>query len=421
MVCALLFACGERPPNLVLIVADDLGYADIGVMGSTLARTPNIDRIAHEGIRFTDAYANAPLCEPSRAALLTGRYPNRSSGLASDEGDPTRGRFQLSKSEVFLPEPLRAVGYATAAIGKWHLGEDPERDPLARGFQAFFGFLRGWHDHFRWHPKNGEPILRNREPAVGDGYLTDAFSDEAVDFIERHRDGPFFLYLAYGAIHIPHQAPARYRAPFAAETHAQRYRLGMLAAMDDGVGRVLDALEAHGLADGTIVAFTSDNGGAHRLSENGPFRRGKGSLYEGGIRVPLLLRWPARLEAGRVYREVVSGMDLFPTFLAAAGVAPPEGVTLDGVDLLPHLEGERSDPPHRTHYWSSGAMGAMREGRFKLVQHGWTGTLYDLERDPGETRDLHEEHPDTAQRMHLEMKRWRAEMRREPDRAKPGS
>jgi len=390
-----------------VIVVDDLGYADLGVMGSTEIKTPNIDRLASTGVRFTNGYANSPICAPSRAALLTGRYPQRYryAGMTRFLPEEKRG---LRTAEVLLAEVLKQAGYATGAIGKWHLGVRPEYHPLSRGFDEYFGFLEGAHRHNRWNSPNA-PFHRGREEIAGHEYLTHAFTREATEFIERHRDERFFLYLAYDAVHFPFQVPARYENLFRHVEDKQRRRaLGMITALDEGIGQVLGKLREAKLEKDTLIFFLSDNGGGVH-SDNGPLRGGKNSLYEGGIRVPFFVRWPARLTPAE-YDEVVSAIDVFPTAVAAAGAAAAPDLALDGVDLLPYLTGERAGLPHAVHFWALRNRLAVRQGTKKLLFSADETLLYDLAGDPGETHDLAAADAELVKELRTAALRWQAQM-----------
>ncbi len=358
---------------------------------------------------------------------MTGRYQQRSgysgfTGPLALQVETDRG---LDVDEVLMPELLRAAGYATGAIGKWHLGINDQYQPNRRGFDEFFGFLHGAHDYVEWQSERFGPILRNEEPVEGSGYLTHAFGEQAVDFIERHQAEPFFLYLSYNAVHSPLQVRRSYRERVLPQEDgdgfpqekavARETCLAMGLALDERVGHVLDSLDRLGLSEHTLVVFANDNGGVEGVSDNRPFRGGKVSLFEGGIRVPFFMRFPGRLAAGTSFDPVVSTMDLMPTFLGLAGAELPEGLLLDGENLMPHLLGETSRVPHPVHFWALGHTQVVRQGAFKWMESkaGPVG-LFDLENDPGETNDLSEQHPDRVAQMRELLAAWEAEMP-EPD------
>lgn len=433
--CSAFADGAARRPNVVVILADDLGYGELGCQGNQEIPTPHIDAIAAQGVRLTAGYVTGPNCSPSRAGLLTGRYGTRFghefNPIGAKNEDPV---FGLPLSETTLADALRDAGYVTGAVGKWHLGGTAAYHPLRRGFDSFFGFLHEGHYYVpqpwanvttmlrrRTLPGGGEgrrtfgdvvysthmgyyepeydannPILRDGQPEAEAAYLTDAFTREAVAFIDRQRDKPFFLYVAFNAVHSPLQGANAYLRKFASidDIH-RRIFAAMLSNLDDGVGAILQKLRSTGLENDTLVFFLSDNGGPTRelTSSNKPLRGEKGSVYEGGIRVPFMVRWPGRLPHGKQYDLPVCSTDIFATAMAVAGAAPKRGRTLDGVNLLPYLSGESHGRPHETLYWRQGRNTAVRVGDWKLVRHGRGSTdgpweLYDLARDLSESRDL---------------------------------
>ncbi|MHC4471983.1 MAG: sulfatase-like hydrolase/transferase [Planctomycetota bacterium] len=402
-----------RRPNVVLIVADDLGYADVGFHGCEDVPTPSIDSIAAGGVRFTNGYVTCSVCSPTRAGLVTGRYQQRfghefnTGGIREDWSD-----VGLPVSETTLAEVLDKAGYATGAVGKWHLGREGKFHPQARGFDEFFGFLGGGRSYFDRTRGESDTLLRGREAVPWKEYLTDAFGREAEAFVKRHKEEPFFLYLTFNAVHTPMQATQDYLDRFPKVEGTRRTYAAMLSSMDDAIGRVLTALSTHGLREDTLVVFLSDNGGPTRAnaSRNDPLRGGKGSMYEGGIRVPLAIRWPGRLPKGAVYEKPVVSLDLFATAVAAAGAKPPEGRRIDGVDLLPHLAGKTDGLPHETLYWRTGDRFAIRHGDFKLLrERSGDLELYDLSTDPAESTNLLEKRADKARELSRLYVRWEKE------------
>jgi arylsulfatase A-like enzyme len=398
-------------PNVIFIVADDLGYADIGAQAvSKDVKTPNIDSIAKAGVRFSSAYVSCPVCSPSRAGFLTGRYQERF-GHELNPAPKFDGTFGLPLDQVTLADELKRLGYATGAVGKWHLGSQPEYRPLRRGFDYFYGFLGGMHGYYR-AGMGTNAIRRGDEPvAEQNEYLTDVITREAVGFIERNKDRPFFLYLPYNAVHVPQAAPAKYTERFAGEKDSQRkMMLAMLAAEDDGVGRILEKLREAGLEEETLVVFFSDNGGPTQgnASRNAPFRGFKGQVWEGGIRVPFMVQWKGHIQPGRVMDQPVISLDLFPTALGVAGVAEPrKELGLDGVNLLPWLRGERADRPHETLYWRMQPQWAVRDGDMKLLHtRGGETMLFDLAKDPGEKTDLAKERPEVTKKLQEKFSAW---------------
>ena len=405
------------PPNIVYIIADDLGYADIGAQGfSKDVKTPNIDGIAKSGVRFTNGYVSCPVCSPTRAGLMTGRYQQRFGHEFNPGPDPSAD-FGLPLDEVTLPQTLKSAGYVTGMVGKWHLGFAPEQHPNKRGFDEFFGFLAGAHGYNAVGAGNNA-LMRNQKPLESTEYLTDAFGKEAAAFVEKHggKGKPFFLYLAFNAIHSPMEAPAKYQDRFASVTDPNRKTmLGMLSAMDDAVGRVMEALAKQGVTDNTLIVFHTDNGGPTRNngSINTPLRAFKGDVYEGGVRVPFLMQWKGRLPEGKVYDHPVIALDMFPTMVAAAGATPPAGVKLDGVDLMPHLLSANEAPPHQALFWRFGAQRwAVRDGNMKLVHNGSQAAteLYDLSSDPAEAKDLAAAQPEVVKRLQATYDKWSGEM-----------
>ena len=413
-------------PNIVFILADDMGYADCGVQGCTDFATPHIDSIARNGVRFTNGYVSAPVCSPSRAGLLTGRYQQRfGHELNLGDGrsrDPVLG---LPVSETTLAQRLKDAGYATGLVGKWHLGSLPQFHPNARGFDEFFGFLMGQHGYFPGPPAEREsPIERNGRIIETKKYLTEEFADVAVDFIERNHERPFFLYLAFNAPHVPLQAAEKDLARVPHLTGNRKTYAAMMLSLDDAVGRVLAKLREHRIESETLIAFLSDNGGPPgNGSGNGALRGHKAVTYEGGIRVPFFLRWSAALTAGKVDDRPVIALDLAPTALAAAGIDPQPQWKFDGVNLLPFLNGEKSARPHDALYWRFGHLMAVRRGDAKLVRAGSPAEeLFDLATDAGERRNLFADSAQQASELEEAWRRWSAELTKplwgDPDRAR---
>ena len=359
---AIARADAAARPNVIVIVTDDQGYRDVGFNGSPDIPTPNIDRIAHEGVRFTRGYVAFPVCAPSRAGLLTGRYPARFGFDRNPNGDPTDPKGGVPRTEMMLSESIKAAGYATKAIGKWHLGTHPTLRPRNRGFDEFYGFIEGGHQYFP-NQSRMEDISQSKKiydwyytKLVDNGtrvefnqYLTDEFSDRAVDFVDRMAaaNKPFFLYLAYNAPHAPLQATDKYLSRFPHEKDPKRRAyMAMISAVDDGVGEVLAELDKRGIAQDTVVFFLSDNGGVTNhdtgeqpVADNAPLRGGKSQLFEGGVRVPFAVRWPGRIAGGRDYDRPVSSLDIFATLAAQLGLQAKTGKPLYGTDLVPYLGG----------------------------------------------------------------------------------
>ncbi|MBS0209745.1 MAG: sulfatase-like hydrolase/transferase [Planctomycetes bacterium] len=420
-------ADSARRPNIVLILADDLGYGDLSLLGNRQLATPRIDRLAAEGAHCTNGYASCPYCSPTRAGLLTSRYQQRFGHEFNPALLKHNGAGQgLPVGEATFFGALQAVGYATSLIGKWHEGEEAPFHPLARGFGEFYGFLTGAHTFLKTDDPNFGPILRGRQRVELDGYLTDVLAREACDFVERHRAEPFALYLAFNAVHTPMEAPSEAEAALANITDpTRRTYLAMLAKLDVAVGAVLDKLKATGLDERTLVFFISDNGGpTTKFSPNGStnalLRGSKGDTWEGGIRVPFLVRWPGRVPAGARFDAPVIVLDIGATALAAANVKPAGDKPLDGVDLLPHLTGAAKQPPHEHLYWRFGKQMAVRSGNWKLVRPSLgPGEYQDVSQEPllfnlfddlGEQTNLAAKHPDRVAQLQAAWDQWNAQM-----------
>ncbi len=410
MVTATL-TLSKQKPNIVVIVADDLGYADLGIQGSADIVTPNIDSIARGGIRFTNGYVTAPVCAPSRAGFLTGRYQQRFGlELLPDEGDRT---FGLSVAEMTMANRLKPLGYTTGAIGKWHLGTQSQFAPQQRGFDEFFGFLIGMHSYTVWNQPNN-PILRGTQSVTETTYLTDALSREAVDFVQRNQSQPFYLHLAYNAPHDPMQATNEYLARFPNITDTNRRTFAaMMAAMDDGVGNVLAKLRELKLEENTLVIFFSDNGGIPRVntSKNDPFSGQKDQLLEGGIRIPFMMQWKGYLSAGVVNSAPMISLDVFPTAVSAAMGKNFSDPALDGVNLIPFLSGVETARPHETLYWRSGVTQyALRAGDWKLLFFQNSTRLYNLATDPSESANLASSNPTKLSELKAIYDQWNAQL-----------
>ncbi|MFZ5443451.1 MAG: sulfatase-like hydrolase/transferase [Myxococcota bacterium] len=454
--------------NVVLIVADDLGIADTSMYEAGRVSTPSLDRLANEGVRYGAGYVTAALCSPSRAGLLTGRYQSRfghevqphdryaRSGLefffarlfmqtedwrlltwkAPDAEDVQRQG--IPRSELLLPELLHRAGYATGMFGKWHLGWNEDSQPHRRGFDEFTGFYEAYSlyaapvgrkdiveqhlpefsDRFIWERgRSGIAALVHDGKEIEEpGYLTDRFTDEAIDFIDRHQREPFFLYLPYQNPHTPFQAKRSDWDAFPDEKDPiRRTYLALIRSLDQSVGRVLAALDERGLADDTLVIFLSDNGGAlyTHATTNAPLQGGKFTFFEGGIRVPFAMRWPGKIPAGLRYDEPVSALDVVGTIAGATGLPLPDDRPYDGVDLLPYLRGEKQGPPHAALFWRANYTSAVRHGPLKLIRDRLSGvtSLFDLSADPGEQHDLAPARPAEVQRLLGELDAWDAQCR----------
>lgn len=395
-------------PNILVIVSDDQGYGDAGFQGCADIPTPNLDALAKTGVLCTNGYVTHCFCSPTRAGLLTGRYQQRFGHEFNPVYDPLDRNEGLPLSEKLLPQYLREVGYRTGWVGKWHLGSSPEHQPGARGFEETFGFIGGGHRFLGWKPNGRQytlPIERNGKPVEVTGHLTTRFGKEARAFVEKASPAPWFLYLAFNAPHMPHEPTPEKLARFDhIQDMTRRKYAAQLSLMDDAIGDLVKALETTGQRERTLVFFFSDNGGPARTngSKNGALRGQKGDLYEGGIRVPFVVSWPGTLPAGVKYREPVVSLDAFGTALAVAGIKPPDGKKIDGVDLVPFLKGEKKGAPHDRLYWrkGGGVAHALREGNWKIIRGNNQATqLYNLAEDVGESRDLAIEKPGELARL----------------------
>ena len=410
-----------KQPNIVFIMADDLGYADVGCYGRPELSTPNIDRIAARGARLTQGYANSAVCSATRLALITGRYQYR---LPLGLEEPLAGKLDvgLPPGHPTLPSLLRAAGYRTALVGKWHLGMPPNFGPQKSGYERFYGMRTGAADYFtHQNTRGGHDLWDGDEPVTQQGYLTDLLGDRAVAAVNDFATGgkPFLLSLHFNAPHWPWEAPGdRVESERLRGTSLRHYDGGtqriyhrMIEAMDLQIGRVLQVLDAHGLSDNTIVVFTSDNGG-ERFSDTWPFTGIKTELLEGGLRVPTLICWPARIPAGQVNPQVAITMDWFPTLLAAAGVAPHRDYPPDGISLLPMLTRDTAVPQPRKLFWryKTNAQRAMRDGDFKYLKIRDNTFLFNVVADPRERANLRDRRRDLMQRMVADWTAWSAAM-----------
>lgn len=452
--------------NVVLIVADDLGRADTTMYPEGRVPTPSLDALADQGVRYGAGYVTASLCSPSRAGLLTGRYQNRFGHEVQPHDRYVSNAFEyffarlfmttedwrllsykspdaedvqrqgIPRSEVLLSELLKHAGYATGMFGKWHLGWNDDVQPHKRGFDEYVGFAEAYSlyaapvdrsdivnqrlpefsDRFIWERgRSGiSALVKNGVVIDEPGYLTDRFTDDAIAFIDAHRSEPFFVYLPYQNPHTPFQVKKSDYDAFPDEKDPiRRTYLALIRSLDSSVGRVLKALDERGLADDTLVVFISDNGGAlyTKATSNAPFQGGKFTLFEGGVRVPFVMRWPGRIPAGLRYDEPVSAVDVVATVAAAAGLPLPKDRVMDGVDLLPFLRGEKQGSPHEALFWRADYTSAIRKGPLKLIRDRQSNVtaLFDVVADPGETNDLAQGRPEDVKRLLSELDAWNAQ------------
>jgi arylsulfatase A-like enzyme len=425
-----LHGAAPAKPNVIVFLADDTGYTDPGFQGGKDIPTPNIDSLAKNGVRCTNGYVSCPYCSPTRAGLMTGRYQERY-GHEFNEG-VGRLTFGLPLTETTFAQRMKELGYATAVVGKWHLGNTPEFRPMKRGFDEYYGTL-GNTPFF--NPMLVDSRIGPDPSKVEDNmfYTTDAYGVRAVDIIEKNKDKPFFLYFPFNANHVPVQAPDKYRERFPKiESKERQGYAAMFSAMDDAVGKVMTKLRDLKLEENTLIFFCSDNGGPINKmgpngSNNGPLKGQKGDTWEGGIRVPFAVQWKGKIPAGKVYNQPVISLDFLPTALAAVGAGVAPEWKLDGVNLLPFLTGENTAAPHETLFWRFGTQWAIRQGNWKLVK-GYdydveqpTGQpqltkavvqprLHNLADDIGETKDLAGQNPDRVKAMQAAYDAWNKEL-----------
>lgn len=434
LLCGLGSACPvtgaeQKKPNIIVILADDLGYGDLGFTGGRDVPTPHIDSLVANGVEFTQGYVSGPYCSPTRAGLLTGRYQQRF-GHEFNPGQPADSTVALGLSlkENPLPARLKAAGYSTGLVGKWHLGHAEQFQPPSRGFDEFFGFWGGAHSYTNPRQAPANPIVRGREAVDEKEYLTKAFAREAVAFIDRHKSEPFFLYYAFNAVHTPLEAPEEVQQKFSGIADPKRRTYAaMLSSMDDAIGAVLTKLDQEKLTENTLIFFLSDNGGPEgaNASDNGPFRGQKAQTWEGGVHVPFVAQWKGQLPAGKKYEQPVIQLDILPTALAAAGVKAADEDRLDGVNLIPYAKGENTAAPHDSLYWRFGAQLAIRSGDWKLVKSIDGGLnaaarfnpptlegawLVNLKNDPGEEKNLASQEPDIVKKLSAQWEAWNKEL-----------
>ncbi|MRX46996.1 sulfatase family protein [Pedobacter puniceum] len=425
-----LKAQNSSKPNVIVILADDLGYQDVGFNGCKDIPTPHIDRIAKNGVKFTNGYVTYAVCGPSRAGLITGRYQDRFGYSRNPLYAPQDVEMGLPLTEETMADILKKNGYYSTAIGKWHLGTHPDLHPQKRGFNEFFGFLEGGHHYMpeMWTLEDDTKaktqydgyktkILRNTTPIEEKEYLTDALSREAVSFIDKNAQKPFFIYLAYNAPHTPLQATSKYLNRFSHIQNPKRKTYAaMVSAMDDGIGAVLKQLEDKGLDKNTIVVFLSDNGGPENdnASDNGPLRGQKSNFWDGGIKVPFAIQWPAKIKAGTVYEKPVISLDILATVAATVKSKINPEKPLDGVNLLPYLNGENKKAPHEYLFWRNYDKGviAVRTLEHKIVvTETHNQELFNSLKDISEKANLYQENKQAFDKLMQQWKVWNGQLK----------
>jgi len=419
----------KQSPNIIIILADDLGYNDVGFNGCKDIPTPNIDKIATNGVKFTNAYVSYAVCGPSRAGLITGRYQDRFGFGRNPLFAPNDPEMGLPLSEETLASALKKADYKSVALGKWHLGAHESQRPFQRGFDDFFGFLSGGHQYFPelWTLKDEYEVksqfdayktklLRNNSRIEENEYLTDALSREAVNYIEKYKEEPFFMYLAYNAPHAPMQATDTYlkRFPNIKDKKRKTYA-AMISAMDDGVGKVMNKLEALGISENTIVFFLSDNGGPEKNngSDNGALRAGKGQLFEGGIHVPFAMQWPEKIPSGSIYESAIISFDIFATAIGNSAKPIETKNELDGVNLIPYITGVNKSSPHDYLFWRKfdADNHAIRNNQGeKVVMIKEKSMLFYLDKDISETTNLIHSQKELFKQLEETYQNWNSKM-----------
>ena len=405
----------QAKPNFIIILSDDAGYADFGFQGNNSFKTPNIDSIAENGVTFTNGYVSGCVCSPSRAGLITGRYQAR---FGHENNLPPGNKLGLPTSERTFADILKQAGYKTAVIGKWHLGYEDEYHPNNRGFDWFYGCLQGSRNYWRIKQPSKHRVIQfnGQETEEVDQYLTDRLGDNAVKFINENKSSPFFMYLSFTAVHGPYQAKESDVKVFNKSqlSKSRRNLAGMTKSLDDNVGKVLKALADNKIFDNTIVTFLNDNGGTGPAI-NTPLNGKKGTLYEGGTRVPFCIQWPARFKDGQKFKQPVIALDLLPTAIEAAGINLKDYKSLDGLSLIPYLTGKEK-MAERTLFWrkhtgAETAWAALRKGEWKLHKQVSGYKLFNLTNDVSEQNDIKDNHKDIFRHLKGELAQWESEMK----------
>ena len=398
-------------PNIIVIIVDDAGYIDFGFMGSKDLDTPEIDKLAKDGVVFSDAHVSATVCAPSRAGLLTGKYQQRFGFEANGTGDEYSGDLGLSDDVVTMADVFQKNNYKTIAIGKWHLGGTASDHPNQRGFDEFYGFIAGGRSYFPIkNPSKEHMLQQNGTQVTFDGYLTDVLGDRSVSFIEDNKDHPFFMYLAYNAVHTPMEAKQEDLDKY--KNHPRQRLAAMTWSLDENIGKLRNKLKELNILDNTLIYFISDNGGAHNnSSENGILKGWKGNEFEGGHRVPFVVSYPAKIKSNQKFEGLTSSLDIFSTSIAAANIKKEDHLILDGVNLLPYLLQEKSGSPHEELYWRKLEESAARLGAYKLVKlKGYGSNIYNLSNDLGELNDLSAKDTAALNQLSTKLSTWESKM-----------
>jgi len=398
-------------PNVIVILLDDAGYVDFGFMGSKDLDTPEIDKLAANGVVFTDAHVSSTVCAPSRAGLITGQYQQRFGFEANDTGDKTSGDIGLAKEVSTIADAFKENNYATTAIGKWHLGGTKHNHPNQRGFDDFFGFLAGGRSYFPMQdPSSMHMLQHNGEQVQFEGYLTDVLGDYAVEFVEEKQTQPFFMYLSYNAVHTPMEAKKDDLLKY--KDHPRKELAAMTWSLDQNIGKLRNKLNDLGILDNTLIFFLSDNGGAHNnQSSTGNLKGWKGNEFEGGHRVPFVVSWPDKIEKGWVFNGLTSSLDIFATSIAATEIERDQNQILDGVNLLPFLTKKQTGNPHQALFWRKLEESAARLDNFKWIGlEDYGSVLYDLKEDIGESKDLSETDLENYNRLTKAHQNWEKDM-----------
>ncbi len=423
-----LTAIAQKKPNIVFLFCDDAGYADFGFQGSKIMKTPNLDKLAKSGVKFSQGYVTDATCAPSRAGLMTGKYQQRFGyeeinvpGYMSENSKFLGDDMGLPLDQVTMSDYLKKLGYTSAMIGKWHLGDADRFHPMKRGFDEFYGFRGGDRSYYAYKGElKGINLDKRMESGFGNfeepnGYATDVFGDKAVSFIERNKDKPFFLYLAFNAVHTPVEATPEDLKKFPNLVGTRQELAAMTLALDRACGKVLDKLKELGLDENTIVVFSNDNGGPtdNNASINLPLSGTKSNHLEGGLRVPFLMSWPNHIKPNTVYNYPVSTLDLLPTFYVAGGGNLADLKDIDGVNLIPFLKGENKSRPHEKMYWKKENRGVFRENDWKLIRFpDRPAELYDISKDISEQHDLATKYPERVRKMYKQLFSWELTLER---------